>query len=287
MPTDFPTLDAKTLIEEQGRYGRDIDATKLNELWNEWRKLSRGGERRQAGEDTADLALIRSKLGEVPLKDGHGNGQAEVANCFGILREKLGKPCLFELIWSYWHEEAMLVQTMKAIACASKTGGPRGHGPTEAIRHRSAPSAEQSALGIHSGRTAPAHDPAARLRVRSPIRHRAGWQGCATLRAADSRSKFIEAFHNLLHRSPIFFKPDDDTTIGRRVSGAQWNEGSASALGRRHAQPVWRPAIHGTPGNAHGAVDPGAARDARVPRWADDDALQRGLDGSRGYDEEA
>jgi len=33
------------------------------------------------------------------------------------------------------------------------------------------------------------------------------------LQSADSRSKFIEAFHNLLHTSLLFFKQDDDTTI--------------------------------------------------------------------------
>jgi hypothetical protein len=32
-------------------------------------------------------------------------------------------------------------------------------------------------------------------------------------RPADSRSKFIEAFHNLLHLSSIFYKEDDDTTV--------------------------------------------------------------------------
>jgi len=33
------------------------------------------------------------------------------------------------------------------------------------------------------------------------------------LRSADSRSKFIEAFHHLLHLCAGFFKQDDDTTV--------------------------------------------------------------------------
>ena len=33
------------------------------------------------------------------------------------------------------------------------------------------------------------------------------------LRPADSRSKFLEAFHNLLYLCTIFFKEDDDTTV--------------------------------------------------------------------------
>jgi hypothetical protein len=34
----------------------------------------------------------------------------------------------------------------------------------------------------------------------------------ASLRSADRRSKFLEAFHNLLHRAVLFYKEDDDTT---------------------------------------------------------------------------
>jgi hypothetical protein len=34
-----------------------------------------------------------------------------------------------------------------------------------------------------------------------------------TVRGADSRSRFLEGFHNLLFRSAIFFKEDDDTTV--------------------------------------------------------------------------
>ena len=37
-----------------------------------------------------------------------------VSNCYGILRSRLVEPCLLELIWSYWQEEGMLVQTMNA-----------------------------------------------------------------------------------------------------------------------------------------------------------------------------
>lgn len=34
-----------------------------------------------------------------------------------------------------------------------------------------------------------------------------------SIRGADSRSKFLEAFHNLLYLCAIFFKEDDDTTV--------------------------------------------------------------------------
>jgi hypothetical protein len=36
--------------------------------------------------------------------------------CDRVLTSRAKEPCLLELIWSYWHEEGMLVQTMNAIS---------------------------------------------------------------------------------------------------------------------------------------------------------------------------
>jgi hypothetical protein len=41
------------------------------------------------------------------------------------------------------------------------------------------------------------------------------------LRTADSRSKFLEAFHSLLHLCTVFFQQDDDTTVKADGTGAQ------------------------------------------------------------------
>ena len=38
-------------------------------------------------------------------------------------------------------------------------------------------------------------------------------QAVPRVRGADTRSRFLEAFHNLLHRASIFYKEDDDTTM--------------------------------------------------------------------------
>ena len=35
----------------------------------------------------------------------------------------------------------------------------------------------------------------------------------SSFRPADSRSKFLEGFHNLLHQASVFFKEDNDTTV--------------------------------------------------------------------------
>src|SRR5262249_24546332 len=44
------------------------------------------------------------------------HGKEVLPYCEGILQHRLSSPSLIELIWSYWHEEGMLVQTMDAIA---------------------------------------------------------------------------------------------------------------------------------------------------------------------------
>eukprot|EP01032_Pedospumella_encystans_P024392 gene24392-27588_t len=59
------------------------------------------------------LAVIRRKLPDIPINIAAGGSEADL--CFGIIQERLSNPCLIELIWSYWLEEGMLVQTMNAI----------------------------------------------------------------------------------------------------------------------------------------------------------------------------
>ncbi len=118
-----------------------------------------------------------------------------------------------ELIWSYWVEQGMLVQTMNAIS----------------LRFQN--------ISLHHG-----NDPLAQIDI-DPLRPLANlfWgymqdeqhtltikrrayeydhtyglslQGAAvpTFQSVDSRSKFIEAFHNLLHSVSIYLKESDDTT---------------------------------------------------------------------------
>ena len=67
------------------------------------------------------LATIRRKLIDQRIKDIDISevlknlGSRTVDECYGIIRQRLTCPCLLELIWSYWQEEGMLVQTMNAL----------------------------------------------------------------------------------------------------------------------------------------------------------------------------
>jgi hypothetical protein len=156
------------------------------------------------------LDLIRSKLGEVPLRDGANLGVA----CYGILRQKLVNPCMIELLWSYWHEEGMLVQTMNAISMrfqnrrGAASRDPMANFDVDPLRPLGSflwgyIQDEQHRLSI--------------VRRAYEYDHHYGitLQGKAVprIRSADSRSKFLEAFHGLLQQAWAFFKQDDDTTV--------------------------------------------------------------------------
>ena len=193
-----------TLLEEQARFGREIDSGDLNSLWTEYLVPVNGNK------TLPYLELIRSKLGDVPLK----GTSAAVANCYGILQEKLTKPCLLELIWSYWHEEGMLVQTMKAISMRFQNK--RGRADLDPMMRFDIDPLRP--LGnLLWGYIQDEQHRLTILRRAYEYDHHYGisLQGRAvpSLRQTDSRSKFLEAFHNLLYLCSVFHVSDDDTTV--------------------------------------------------------------------------
>jgi hypothetical protein len=188
----------------------------LDDLWTNYLKpLLNGGE----DETIPYLALVREKLSDVRLATrlfGPSTGAelTEDDSCYGLLRYKLTNPCLFELIWSYWHEEGMLVQTLHAIT--TRFQNIRGPGERDPLRMVEIDPLrplnnllwgylqdEQYRIGV--------------LRRAYEYDHQYGitlyGKAVPNLRAADSRSKFLEAFHNLLYLCAIFFDRDDDTTV--------------------------------------------------------------------------
>ncbi|MCF4129941.1 hypothetical protein [Methylobacterium sp. SyP6R] len=134
--------------------------------------------------------------------------------CHGLIAARIDAPCLVELIWSYWHEEGMLVQTLNAISRRFQNvrapGGrdPLAHLEIDPLRPLNGVlwgyiQDEWNRLSVQ--RRAYEYDHQYGL----PIYGRA----VPGLRPADSRSKFLEAFHNLLHRTYVFYKEDSDTTV--------------------------------------------------------------------------
>ncbi|MBS0468159.1 MAG: hypothetical protein JSS31_04815 [Proteobacteria bacterium] len=160
------------------------------------------------------LAVIRSKLPDISIKlNSLDIDPDQVGQCTGILQDKLTNPCLLELIWSYWHEEGMLVQTMNAITrrfqnVRSSQRDPLVNLEIDPLRPLNNVlwgfvQDEQHRLSVVRRNYEYDHHYGLRLEGRAVQR----------MLSADSRSRFIEAFHNLLRMAAVFFKQDDDTTV--------------------------------------------------------------------------
>jgi len=134
--------------------------------------------------------------------------------CEGLLQYRFSCPSLLELIWSYWHEEGMLAQTMNAICFRFQNKrGPTDRDPLANLEIDPLRPLNNLIWGY-------VQDEYNRLTV--PRRayeydHHYGLKligkAVPELRSADSRSKFIEAFHNLLYRAALFYREDADTTV--------------------------------------------------------------------------
>jgi len=140
--------------------------------------------------------------------------QHDKGGVVGIVQEKLINPCLIELIWSYWNEEGMVVQTMNAV--------------TRRFQNVRSPITPDPLANLEIDPLRPLNnliwgytqDEQHRLTVNRrnyEYDHHYGFrlQGKAVenFRPADTRSQFLEAFHRLLRLCTIFFVRDDDTTI--------------------------------------------------------------------------
>jgi hypothetical protein len=162
------------------------------------------------------LAIIRSKLPDVRLRSFPRRPGADMYDeeNYAIMQQKLRDPCLLELLWSYWHEEGMTTQTVKAVerrfqnVRSVDSPDPLANLEMDPLR----PLAtlmfghcqdEQHRLTVVVRNYEYDHQYGLRL------------QGKAVqdIRPADSRSKFIEAFHNLLRLCAAFYRQDDDTTV--------------------------------------------------------------------------
>jgi hypothetical protein len=133
--------------------------------------------------------------------------------CLGVLQFRLTSPSLIELIWSYWLEEGMLVQTMNAIARRFQNRRGSQHDPMGELEFDPLRPLNNLIWGFiqdeHNRLTVP-------RRAHEYVHHYGlSLMGRAVpdLNPADTRSKFIEGFHNLLSAAARFFRDDSDTTV--------------------------------------------------------------------------
>jgi hypothetical protein len=150
----------------------------------------------------------------VSLDQDDSNRLQEVSPyCEGILKHRLTAPSLIELIWSYWLEEGMLVQTMNAIAWRFQNRRGSAKDPLVELEF----DALRPLNNILWGYIQDEHNRLTVPRRAYEYQHHYGislqGKAVADISPADSRSKFIEAFHNLLYRTNQFHKEDRDTTV--------------------------------------------------------------------------
>lgn len=184
--------------EEAARLGRDVPFTGKGGIENR-------------------LAQYLGASNILPYLDRITSGLDALPDGIPFCREDVSRediPCLIELIWSYWHEEGMLVQAINAVSLRFQNK--RGPGGREPLAN----------LEIHPLRPLSnllwgyIQDEDHRLTVARrayEYEHQYGLslvgKAVPKLRAADRRSKFLEAFHTLLHQAALFYDRDADTTV--------------------------------------------------------------------------
>jgi len=166
------------------------------------------------------LAVITRKLPELKgvlpiLRLFPDAAMAQTADdCYGLLLDKLTKPCMLELIWSYWLEQGMLVQTMNAISRRMQNiRGPADADPLAMMELDYLRPLNNMLWGyiqdeqhrLSVARRAYEYDHHYGLKLEG--------KAVPELRTADSRSGFLESFHNLLYTTSVFFRQDDDNTV--------------------------------------------------------------------------
>ncbi|WP_296804617.1 hypothetical protein [Thiocapsa sp.] len=131
-----------------------------------------------------------------------------------LLRSRVENPCFMELIWNYWHEEAMLVQSMNAVS--RRFQNLHSPGRRDPLAHMEI----DPLRPLNNILWGYVEDERGRLSIKRrgyEYQHQYGLnlygKAVADLRPADNRSKFIEAFHNLLNRCADYYRSKQDTTV--------------------------------------------------------------------------
>jgi hypothetical protein len=211
--TSYPPFDREDLELLVSRTGVDnLGMDRFERLWNGYLERVNGTTLRTL----PYLALIANKFPDARLKSRIFSAlqDIEIAEpCNGLLAQKLSEPCLVELIWSYWHEEAMLIQSINAVSLRfqnrrARQGDPLANMELSPLRPLNNLlwgyiQDEQHRLTVMRRADEYDHEYGLRLEGRAVPQYR----------TADSRVQFVRAFHNLLHLASVFFQKDDDTTV--------------------------------------------------------------------------
>jgi hypothetical protein len=199
-----PSLFNERLSEEASRFGEPVTIEDIEQRLTAYFSISTG--------PTRQIPYLRHIVETLVKNDG--SDQKEVLPyCEGILLGRLNCPSMLELIWSYWHEEGMLVQTMNAIALRFQN---RRRGERDPLANLEI-NPLRPLNNLLWGFIQDEHNRLSVPRRAYEYDHHYGLtlvgKAVPRLESADSRSKFIESFHNLLHRVSVFYREDNDTTV--------------------------------------------------------------------------
>jgi len=193
--------------DERQRLGVGVGRLGLQELWDHYRVRVNGAT------TLPYLALIRAKLADSRLMPSPAV-DSNTIECYGILQDKLTRPCFLELIWSYWCEQGMLVQTMNAISLRFQNKR-RGAGRDPLAELEIDPLRPLN--NLMWGYVQDTQHRLSVVRRAYEYNHQYGvtlaGKAVGAIRPADSRSKFLEAFHGLLALCVAFYERDDQTTV--------------------------------------------------------------------------
>jgi hypothetical protein len=203
---DSLSFEPGELMEESGRLGREVTESELDNLRRDYY-----GDLRRGRGTLPYIDLIVNQLGAIPPKPRAALPEV----CYGVMPSRLTGPLAIELIWSYWHEEGMLAQSLNAIALRfQNVRNPRA-GADPLARMEIDPLRPLN--NVLWGYVEKEWDRMSVVRRAYEYEHEYGLalvgKAVPALRTADRRSKFLNAFHHLLHLCATFYREDDDTTV--------------------------------------------------------------------------
>ncbi len=210
----FLLLGCGTLIKDEVKFDEDQEEKRLGH------RLTVKDIQEKLGDylgESATLPYLRLILINAFGEDYEDKKIIDSPFCDGILASNVDAgtaPCFLELIWSYWHEEGMLAQTTNAV--------------TLRFQNKRTPSLKDPLARLALDPVRPMsnllwgyiQDEPFRLSVPRRAYEYDNHYGLALvgkvvpkLTSAETRSKFLEAFHNLLNTATAFYRDDDDKMI--------------------------------------------------------------------------
>lgn len=208
----FLTLQCGVVIKDEGLFMQDIERIRLGDPTVTLDSIKQNLKQYLQLDNPAVLPYLDRIVNAILRVDP--SAEEEVLPYFhGVLKHRMTSPSMLELIWSYWQEEGMLVQTMNAVAfrfqnMRSSAQDPLGELEIDPLRPLN---------NLLWGFIQDEHNRLTVPRRAYEYDHHYGLKmlgkAVPNMMSADSRSKFIEAFHNLLYRTAMFYKEDAETTV--------------------------------------------------------------------------